>query len=69
MNALTRFEREIREHELTVTAMRGSPRWTPDMDAEILKSKGQYRTIAALARRWSLTSVTVLTRWHILRAR
>lgn len=67
MNARQQRLKEERARELTVSAMRASPRWTPEMDARLVQAAGKYSEISELAQVWRMSIQTIQARWHVLR--
>lgn len=49
-------------------AMTSAPAWDAARDGRILETKGRYAAIADLAASWQISTSSVMTRWHVLRA-
>lgn len=47
----------------------GESSWSPERDAAVLSTKGQYAQIRKLADCWCVADRVVLARWHKLRVR
>ena len=48
--------------------LRPNEDWTPDRDAELVRSKGKYAVPSQLADKWGLSQRAVTARWHLVRA-
>lgn len=56
-----------REQEVITSPLEPNSRFSQERDVEIIKSRGTYAAVNALASEWGLPATAVMNRWHQLR--